>query len=145
MKILAIYDNGGKTFDRYTVYFDQKEKENQYLCLGMSERPFHPQGFGQHSSGQLGRHNGKKIELKDLPVDCQVAVYDELLPLKVKPLKKLKRKESWWRKEFAGKVYPVNKVDVLDNDKKDLVFVAETGPAAEDYQLVYPDECLIVD
>ena len=142
MKILAIYDNGGKTWDQYTVYFDQKETEKEYYCLGMSAHPFHPLGFCQHSRGMLGRHNGKKIELKDLPIDCQVAVYKELLPLKVKPLKKLKRKYSWWRKGFAGKVYPVYKLDTLDFN---LLFVAETGPNKEDYQLVYLDECQILD
>jgi hypothetical protein len=78
MKIKAIYDNGGKTLDRYTVYYDEKEKSGMYTCLGMSERPFHPQGFGQHSSGQLGRHNGKRIKFEALPAQCQRAVKQDL-------------------------------------------------------------------
>jgi hypothetical protein len=82
MKILAIYDNGGKTFDQYTAYFDFIEKEQQgkkfYSCLGMSGNPFHPQGFCQHSSGMLGKHNGKRITFDQLPADCQKAVNEDL-------------------------------------------------------------------
>ena len=68
--IIAIYDNGGKTFDRFTVYF-KGGNGRMFACLGMSENPFHPQGFGQHSTGMLGRHNGKRISFADLPADCR--------------------------------------------------------------------------
>jgi hypothetical protein len=82
MKLLAIYDNGGKTFDRYTVYYNEIEKivngKKMYMCLGMSEHPCHPQGFGQHSTGMLGEHNGKRIILEQLPPDCQKLVKQEL-------------------------------------------------------------------
>ena len=71
MKIKAIYDNGGKTFDRFTVYYDVKERNGHYEGRGMSENPMHPQGFGQCCSGQLGRHNGKRITLEELPAKCQ--------------------------------------------------------------------------
>lgn len=84
--IKAIYDNGGKTFDRYTVYYssysfwanDPQEKTRFYDCVGMSDRPFHPQGYGQHSYGQIGRHNGKRIAFEDLPIDCQELVKQDL-------------------------------------------------------------------
>jgi hypothetical protein len=82
LKVIAIYDNGGKTLDRYTVYYDfvssRPGEMKQYMCLGMNAAPFHPQGIGQHSSGQLGRHNGKRISLEDLPADCQQAVKNDL-------------------------------------------------------------------
>ena len=91
MKILEIRDNGGKTFDRYTVVYEDIEPgfvghqpdgtiaPNKILsCLGMSERPFHPQGFGQHSSCQDGKHLGKKIRFEDLPADCQKAVLQDI-------------------------------------------------------------------
>ena len=66
------YDNGGKTCDRYTVAFlDRPEVGGTIECLGMSEHPSHPQGFGQHSCCVLGRHLGKRIAIKDLPIDCQ--------------------------------------------------------------------------
>ena len=75
--ILAIYDNGGKTVDRYTVYYN--EREGAFYCgRGMSESPFHPQGFGLYISGSLGRHNGRKILFEDLPADCQKLVISDL-------------------------------------------------------------------
>lgn len=81
LKVIAIYDNGGKTADRYTVYFNFVEKNTKppsYMCMGMDEHPFHPQGIGMHCSGQLGPHNGKRITLEQLPPDCQKAVRNEL-------------------------------------------------------------------
>lgn len=85
MKIHSIYDNGGETFDRYTVYFKGRGTLNWYTkdppmryCLAMSSNPFHPQGFGQHSEGKPGKHNGKKIKFEDLPEDCQKLVLQEL-------------------------------------------------------------------
>jgi hypothetical protein len=48
--VLAIYDNGGKTFDRYTVFYKPVEPlENLRGWIGyrgMSEHPSSPQGFG---------------------------------------------------------------------------------------------------
>lgn len=79
MKIKAIYDNGGKTADRYTVYFDLKNPNNGlWYGLAMNAEPFHPQGFGQHVEGALGRHNGKRITLAALPEDCKKLVKQEL-------------------------------------------------------------------
>ena len=51
--VLAIYDNGGKTFDRYTVFYKPTESAS-YSELwigyrGMSESPSSPQGFGIYS------------------------------------------------------------------------------------------------
>lgn len=70
--VLRVYDHP-KFSDRFTVYFNKKERE-YYSCIVMSENPFHPQGIGQHSCGMLGRHNGKIIDFKDLPLDCQTLV-----------------------------------------------------------------------
>ena len=82
MKVKAVYDNGGKTMDRYTVYYDVEEnvpgQPKRWMCLGMNAAPFHPQGIGMHGSGVLGRHNGKRVRLEDLPVDCQQAVKNDL-------------------------------------------------------------------
>jgi hypothetical protein len=71
-----IYDSGEKHFDRYTmVYLDTRSpRTGFYDCFGMSDRPSHPQGFGQHSSCQLGRHLGKVITLDQLPDECQKMV-----------------------------------------------------------------------
>lgn len=77
IRVKAIYDNGGATFDRYTVYFNVRDREF-WTCLAMSAEPFHPQGFGQHSVGSLGRHNGKRITFEQLPTDCQKAIVLEI-------------------------------------------------------------------
>jgi len=76
---IRCYDNG-KTFDRYTVvYMDCPEKQYKtYMCVGMSEHPFNPQGFGQHGSAMVGRHLGKRIKFEELPVDCQKLVKQDL-------------------------------------------------------------------
>lgn len=77
--VKAIYDNGGKTFDRYTVYYnDAGAKPGYYQYVGMSEHPFAPNGFGQHGEGMLGAHNGKKISFATLPQDCKRLVKRDL-------------------------------------------------------------------
>lgn len=43
MKGLIIFDNGGESFDRFTI-IEKKSGE----MIGASLGPFHPQGFGQH-------------------------------------------------------------------------------------------------
>ena len=81
--VLAIYDNGGKTFDRYTVVYNEPYDERYprlLECLGMSANPFDPQGIGQHSSAMRGSHLGKLIYWKDLPADCQRAVLQDCKP-----------------------------------------------------------------
>jgi hypothetical protein len=79
-KNIRCYDNGGKTADRYTVvYMDFPEHpEGCFMSLGMSEHPFHPQGFGQHSAARPGRYLGKRINFSDLPADCQKAVWQDI-------------------------------------------------------------------
>jgi len=78
MKIKAIYDNGGETFDRFTVYYTERERNGFYRGRGMSEHPYHPQGFGQCVSGQLGKHNGKRIKFDELPTDCRKLIKSDL-------------------------------------------------------------------
>jgi len=84
---IRCYDNGGETFDRYTVVYTGRYKttDRRRTYVGMSEHPFHPQGFGQH--GQFPawepidrpsyKHLGKKITFQDLPPDCKrLVLYD---------------------------------------------------------------------
>jgi hypothetical protein len=82
MNILGVYDNKGKTLDRYTVVYDYveqvKDGKKLYMCISMNASPFHPQGIGMHGSAMLGRHLGKKVKLTDLPEDCQKAVAMDL-------------------------------------------------------------------
>lgn len=77
---IRIYDNSGKTFDRYTVVFmDQPEKQSGvYAAVGMSTHPFSPQGFGQHCSAMPGRHLGRRIQFNELPKDCQALTLQDL-------------------------------------------------------------------
>ena len=85
-RIHSIYDAGESGgADRYTVYYKGRGTlhrfgVNNYLRQGlaMSGAPFHPQGFCQHTSGQPGRHNGKRITFDQLPADCQKAVMQDL-------------------------------------------------------------------
>jgi hypothetical protein len=63
-----IYDNGGKTYDRYTLINSDNE------VFGFNEDPFHPQGFGQFSGNWQGgstRHLGKKITAASLPAKAR--------------------------------------------------------------------------
>jgi len=89
VKIHSVYDYGGETLDRYTVYYKGRGSLERPQIVngqvvrwrtgrGMSERPFHPQGFGMCISGNPGRHNGKRIQFRDLPEDCQRLVAQDL-------------------------------------------------------------------
>lgn len=73
------YDNGGRTCDRFTaVYMDSPEgKPGTFQALGASERPFHPQGFGQHCTATPGRHLGRRVAVSDLPADVQRAILQD--------------------------------------------------------------------
>jgi hypothetical protein len=99
-KYVRCYDNGGRSFDRYTVLLTGKApvlrcgNQTEYPYIGMSEHPFHPQGFGQHGGHSqpvdtlrpgksgwfwppaMGRKNhlGKRIPFSELPPDCQKLV-----------------------------------------------------------------------
>jgi hypothetical protein len=79
MKKIKCYDNGGDSYDRYTiVYLDDKQKDNMYGCVGCSDNPFHPLGFGQHGICMDGNHLGKPIRFSDLPDAVQTLVNHDL-------------------------------------------------------------------
>lgn len=82
VEIARIYDNGGKTYDRYTaVYVQQPESDtNLFAARGMSANPLAPQGFGQYCSAMAGRHLGKRIAFADLPQACRKLVLRDLAP-----------------------------------------------------------------
>jgi len=77
---IKVYDNGGETFDRYTVvYLDcPAHYEDGYEAVGMSIDPTHPQGYGQHCTAMLGEHLGEEIEFKALPKKCREVVLADL-------------------------------------------------------------------
>jgi hypothetical protein len=80
---IRVYDNGGKTFDRYTAVFSGKVWDEQFkrtpdkvkakfkMMLGFSSNPTHPQGYSQWSEGQEGRHLGRPVKFEDLPEPLQ--------------------------------------------------------------------------
>jgi hypothetical protein len=82
-KWVRCYDNGGETFDRYTIVYIKKRVDGQFLYVGASEYPFDPQGFGQHGESfwPIDRptygHLGKKIPFTDLPPDVQRLVVSD--------------------------------------------------------------------
>ena len=82
-RYIRCYDNGGKTFDRYTVVYSGRYSKTPgwFDYVGMSGKPFHPQGLGNHGQSQhqpVDRpsygHLGKKIKFEDLPEDCKTLV-----------------------------------------------------------------------
>lgn len=83
MKVRAIFDNGGETFDRYTVVYSTKTGD-YFDGRGMSEHPCHPQGFGlccEVSPLHLTDPKtplGKRIRFEDLPPDCQRLISRDL-------------------------------------------------------------------
>ena len=79
--IKAIYDNGSKTFDRYTVVYDSHNESSDkrfWDCRGMSENPTHPQGYGIYGTCMLGNHLGEKITFEDLPEEVKQIVVRDL-------------------------------------------------------------------
>ena len=68
---------GHLNIDRYTVIFDESETGG-YYALAMNGRPFHPQGFCQHTTAEPGDHLGQRIDFDDLPEDCKKVVRHEL-------------------------------------------------------------------
>jgi hypothetical protein len=62
MEIAKVYDNGGQTFDRYTITFKDSSD-----ALGLSENCDSPQGFSQFGVAVDGRHLGRQISFEDLP------------------------------------------------------------------------------
>lgn len=89
-KHVRVYDNGGRSIDRYTVVFTGNYRtlglkrgerpQMWHQVLAMNARPTHPQGFGQHLKYQeiidypTYGHLGKKIKFDDLPEECQSVV-----------------------------------------------------------------------
>lgn len=80
--ILAVYDNDGKTADRYTVLFGgtlySPEMNRNVQSLNLSSSPSHPQGvsmWGEAFSYDRKRF-GKHIRWLDLPENVRKHVID---------------------------------------------------------------------
>lgn len=71
--LLAVYDNGGKSADRYTALYGaplwEPEMGTMLPARFMSTYPSHPQGigiFGEHPAHERGAL-GRKVRFLDLP------------------------------------------------------------------------------
>ena len=71
MTIYKIYDNGGKTFDRYTVLTEPGHFGKFCECLSLSNNCDSPQGFSQWGDCYEGSHLGKVVSLDSLPYEVQ--------------------------------------------------------------------------
>jgi hypothetical protein len=71
-KNISFYDNGGKTFDRITVIFNDSKRATKdgyvYDCLACSHSG---SGFFQHSDAMKGKHLGKKVSFDNLSPELQ--------------------------------------------------------------------------
>lgn len=73
MKVTEVRDNGGKTLDRYTIFFNERcEYTGDYTCLGVSPIDHGmTAAFSQWDLSDLPLRDrkqcGKKIKFSDLP------------------------------------------------------------------------------
>lgn len=78
--VLACYDNGGKTCDRYTILFGGSLWEPSMgrivLYLGLSDDPGRANGFSQW--GEMPAHNrdacGRHVRWLDLPEEIRAHI-----------------------------------------------------------------------
>lgn len=82
VKVLGIYDNNGKTCDRYTVCLSRTD--SGYTHIGMDSNPWNllsPLHY-RYSSTRIDKpsykHLGKRIKFEDLPEECQKMITYEI-------------------------------------------------------------------
>lgn len=77
--MIIIYDNGGKTIDRYTA-INTKLKSRRVPGGWLYEAIFSgndPRGMSGHCEAMRGSHLGKKISYNDLPAKVRL-LFSEL-------------------------------------------------------------------
>lgn len=81
---VRVYDNGGKTIDRYSVAISrQRRGQKVYDIYGMSEDALSPQGFNQFcvSVGDMRAMDfteSKRVQVQDLPREVITAIEHRL-------------------------------------------------------------------
>jgi len=73
MEVAKVYDNGGQTFDRYTIIFKDRPD-----ALGLSENCDSSQGFSQFGDAVEGRHLGRQIAFADLPENVRLHIRERI-------------------------------------------------------------------
>lgn len=82
MKYLC-FDNGGESFDRYTIFYKSNGWQPWQDYIAASTYPFDPQGFGQHGEVKPfwrrseAAHIGQPIRFNKLPADVQKFARDQ--------------------------------------------------------------------
>jgi len=82
---VKIYDNGGGTADRYSVFFVEpwmREMACGWFTIGMGSSPYSPQGVcmtSTYNKKPCMTNCGRRISFADLPADCQKVVMDDYL------------------------------------------------------------------
>lgn len=73
--IFRVFDNGGETVDRYTVYLRSNPEQG---ALGLSDNPSHPQGFSQWGDFDIDvvEKNNNEISFDKLPPNVQKHVIE---------------------------------------------------------------------
>jgi hypothetical protein len=83
--VLAIYDNGGRTADRYCVVFAPfvTGRQHWFTTLNMNDRPYHPQGIGmtgEHAVRPTRNSGDRVISIDAMPPHCRQCVEEYLRP-----------------------------------------------------------------
>lgn len=73
---MRIYDNGGKTVDRYTVIFEDWYNGKSCDAYGFSEDAKSPMGFNMFLGDVYEDSVGKEITFDKLPKEVQRAVIE---------------------------------------------------------------------
>lgn len=77
--IFKIYDNSGKTFDRYTLLTEPFHFGKSCDAYGFSENAKSPQGFNQYCGDVYeGAELGKEIDFDNLPQEVQEAILERI-------------------------------------------------------------------
>jgi hypothetical protein len=75
MRINRIWDNNGRSFDRYTVEFEEQGGEFWYLGIGDTGNV--PNGFCMVVEATPGPHLGERITFNDMTLAAQKAIENE--------------------------------------------------------------------
>ena len=82
---IKVYDNGGKTLDRYTVLIRNYEMGG-FDVYTMSSDPLSPQGINQYNHTadlintiRIAETSGKRIDYELLPLDVKRAIWGRRL------------------------------------------------------------------
>lgn len=81
---VRVYDNGGKTVDRYSVCIQRTQNGTRVLDIyGMSENPKSPQGFNQFSHTVANPFRdmaflGRRVAVQDLPEEVIEAIEERI-------------------------------------------------------------------